>query len=101
MASLSPLSHANLIQKATAKNVCLAGVKSVTLYDPAPVEMADLGCQFFLRESDIGQPRDASTLPRLAELNRYVPVSVLKGQLDKEAINQFQVCLALLSHYLS
>jgi hypothetical protein len=28
-----------------AKNVCLAGVKSVSLYDPAPVEVADLGTQ--------------------------------------------------------
>lgn len=29
----------------TAKNVALAGVKSVTIYDPAPVEIADLGTQ--------------------------------------------------------
>jgi molybdopterin/thiamine biosynthesis adenylyltransferase len=28
-----------------AKNICLAGVKSVSLYDPAPVEVADLGVQ--------------------------------------------------------
>jgi ubiquitin-activating enzyme E1 len=28
-----------------AKNVALAGVKSVTIYDPAPVEIADLGTQ--------------------------------------------------------
>jgi molybdopterin/thiamine biosynthesis adenylyltransferase len=28
-----------------AKNVCLAGVKSVSLYDPAPVEVPDLGTQ--------------------------------------------------------
>lgn len=29
----------------SAKNVALAGVKSVTVYDPAPVEVADLGTQ--------------------------------------------------------
>jgi molybdopterin/thiamine biosynthesis adenylyltransferase len=29
----------------TAKNVILAGVKSVTLYDPAPVHISDLSTQ--------------------------------------------------------
>lgn len=28
-----------------AKNVVLAGVKSVTLYDPEPVQLEDLGTQ--------------------------------------------------------
>ena len=40
-----------------AKNVILSGVKSVTLHDTEKVEVADLGCQFFLRESDIGANR--------------------------------------------
>ena len=31
-----------------AKNVVLGGVKSVSLYDNQPVQMADLGAQFFL-----------------------------------------------------
>ncbi|TXT08346.1 uncharacterized protein COLE_05270 [Cutaneotrichosporon oleaginosum] len=62
-----------------AKNVALAGVKSVTIYDPAPVEIADLGTQFFLREEDVGKPRHEVTAPRLAELNSYVPVKVLEG----------------------
>lgn len=29
----------------SAKNVALAGVKSVTIYDPSPVEISDLGTQ--------------------------------------------------------
>lgn len=61
-----------------AKNVCLAGVKSVTLSDPTLVTIPDLGTQFFLRESDVGQRRDVATRPRLAELNAYTPVSVLE-----------------------
>lgn len=77
----------------SAKNICLAGVKSLTLYDPAPVELADLGTQFFLKESDVGQPRDQSSSQPLAELNRYVPVNVYKGQLDEAAISKFQVCV--------
>ncbi|CAG8656246.1 13936_t:CDS:2, partial [Dentiscutata heterogama] len=58
-----------------AKNVVLAGVKSVTLYDPEPVKISDLSSQFFLHEDDIGKPRAIVTQPRLAELNQYVPVS--------------------------
>jgi hypothetical protein len=36
--------------------------------------------QFFLREEDIGKSRAEATLPRLAELNAYVPVRLLPGQ---------------------
>lgn len=52
-------------------------MKSVTLYDPALVEISDLSAQFFLHNSDIGKPRAQVTAPRLAELNSYTPVSVL------------------------
>ncbi|KAK6350328.1 SPS-sensor component ptr3 [Orbilia brochopaga] len=58
-----------------AKNIALAGVKAMAIYDPAPVEISDLA-QFFLRKEDIGKPRAEATQPRLAELNTYVPVSV-------------------------
>lgn len=73
-----------------AKNVCLAGVKSVTLSDPTLTTVPDLGTQFFLRESDIGQRRDVATRPRLAELNAYTPVSVLE-ELTEDAIRRFTV----------
>ncbi|GAA6033685.1 hypothetical protein JCM8097_004381 [Rhodosporidiobolus ruineniae] len=73
-----------------AKNICLAGVKSVTLSDATPVTVPDLGTQFFLRESDIGQRRDEATRPRLAELNAYVPVSVL-GDFTLDAVKRFTV----------
>lgn len=68
-----------------AKNVCLAGVKSVTLYDPDPVEIADLSAQFFLHAEDVGKPRDEVTAPRLAELNSYTPVTVHKSTSDLAA----------------
>ncbi|KAF4619394.1 hypothetical protein D9613_005526 [Agrocybe pediades] len=63
-----------------AKNIVLAGVKSVTIYDPEPVTVQDLSTQFFLRAEDVGKPRAAATLPRLAELNTYVPVRDLGGK---------------------
>ena len=37
------------------KNIVLAGVGTVTLLDEAAVEEPDLGANFFLRETDIGQ----------------------------------------------
>ena len=57
-----------------AKNVILAGVRGVTLYDPSPVEWRDLGANPYLRESDLGSPRAEASAPRLAELNPYVSV---------------------------
>lgn len=74
-----------------AKNVILAGVKSVTLYDPAPAKIADLSSQFYLRESDVGKPRAQACVKLLADLNQYVPVSVLEGELTLEKLGQFKV----------
>lgn len=76
-----------------AKNVALAGVKTVTIYDPSAVEIADLGTQFFLREEDIGRPRAEVTAPRLAELNSYVPIKILPGagEITPEMIEPYQI----------
>ncbi|OBZ70160.1 Ubiquitin-activating enzyme E1 1 [Grifola frondosa] len=73
----------------------LAGVKSVTIYDPEPVQIQDLSTQFFLREEDVGKPCAEVTTIRLAELNAYVPVRNLGGQSGQEItvdmIKGFQV----------
>lgn len=60
-----------------AKNVILAGVKSVTIYDKGAVEIQDLSAQYFLATEDVGRRRDQCSLGKLAELNEYVPVTVL------------------------
>jgi len=73
-----------------AKNVILAGVKSVTLYDPEITQLSDLSSQFFLTEEDVGKRRDEASCPRLKELNNYVPVSVLNDDL-MTSITNFQV----------
>ncbi|KAI1855832.1 hypothetical protein JX265_012095 [Neoarthrinium moseri] len=72
-----------------AKNIALAGVKSLTLYDPAPVAIADLSAQFFLHPEDVGKPRDAVTAPRVAELNAYTPVTVHKSSSLDGDLSQF------------
>lgn len=76
-----------------AKNVALAGVKSLSIYDPALVQLEDLSSQFFLTTDDIGKPRAQATLAKLAELNQYVPISVVED-LTAETVTQFQVVVA-------
>ncbi|CDH55984.1 poly rna transport protein [Lichtheimia corymbifera JMRC:FSU:9682] len=74
-----------------AKNVILAGVKSVTLYDKTPATISDLSAQFYLRQDEVGQPRAQVSQPRLAELNQYVPVHVLEDDLTEETLKRFKV----------
>ncbi|KAJ6113529.1 Molybdenum cofactor biosynthesis MoeB [Penicillium sp. IBT 18751x] len=76
-----------------AKNIALAGVKSLTLHDPAPVAISDLSSQFFLRPEDVGKPRAEVTAPRVAELNSYVPVTIHEGGslvADLEQLKRYQ-----------
>ncbi|KAI0441762.1 putative ubiquitin-protein ligase [Xylaria telfairii] len=72
-----------------AKNIALAGVKSLTLYDPTPAAIADLSSQFFLHPEDVGKPRDAVTAPRVAELNAYTPVHIHKSSSLTENLAQY------------
>lgn len=77
-----------------AKNIALAGVKALSLYDPAKVTISDLSAQFFLHPDDVGKSRAEVTAPRVAELNSYTPVSVHKGTSlveDLSQLNQYQV----------
>ena len=69
----------------------LGGVKSITLLDDHPTELIDLSSQFYLQPADLGKPRAHATRDRLAELNTYVPVSVIEGALTEERIKHFQV----------
>ena len=68
----------------------MAGVKSVKLFDSTPVEAKDLGAQFYLAESDIGQPTAAACKAKLQELNTAVKVSVLDS-LSNADLLQVQV----------
>lgn len=76
-----------------AKNIALAGVKSLTLYDPTPAVLSDLSAQFFLHPEDVGKPRASVTVPRVAELNPYTPVKELAVPdltRDLSQLNQFK-----------
>ncbi|POS85648.1 ubiquitin-activating enzyme E1 [Erysiphe pulchra] len=79
-----------------AKNIALAGVKSLTLYDPSPASIADLSSQFFLKSDDIGKPRDTVTALRVSELNAYTPVKIHNSSSlvsDLSQFDQYQVVI--------
>lgn len=64
-----------------AKNLILAGPKSVSLYDPSLTEMRDLGSNFYTEEAHVGKvSRADACLGKLQELNPYVKVDVLKDE---------------------
>lgn len=74
-----------------AKNVILAGVKSVTLHDQQNCSLADLSSQFYLSESSVGKNRAEESCNHLAELNQYVPTTAYTGELDDEFLKKFSV----------
>jgi ubiquitin-activating enzyme E1 len=72
--------------------LCLAGPRSVTLFDPAPVTAIDVGANYYLTMAQIGRPRAQSCVERLAELNPYVTVNVLPSPvLTEEIVGRFSV----------
>ena len=79
----------------TAKNVILAGVKSVTLHDNTPASWADLSAQFYLDEADLGKPRAMVSAPKLADLNPYVTVTCLEGPLNKESLGNYSAVVLI------
>ncbi|KAF0690396.1 Aste57867_18231 [Aphanomyces stellatus] len=76
-----------------AKNIVLAGVRSVTLFDDAPSTFMDLSAQFYITEKDVKDQvgRADASLRKLAELNPYVPVTTHTGKLTPEFIAGFRV----------
>ncbi|KAH3678451.1 hypothetical protein WICMUC_001468 [Wickerhamomyces mucosus] len=76
-----------------AKNVALAGVKSLSIYDPNPVELKDLSTQFYLNEIDIGKPRAFASVDKISQLNSYVPISII-DELSESILSKFQVIVA-------
>ncbi|KAK1437031.1 hypothetical protein QVD17_02816 [Tagetes erecta] len=73
-----------------AKNLILAGVKSVTLHDEGLVELWDLSSNFIFSEKDVGKNRALASAQKLQELNNAVLVSTLSTKFTKEQLSNFQ-----------
>lgn len=74
-----------------AKNLILAGVKSVTLHDEGTVELWDMSSNFIFSENDVGKNRALASVQKLQELNNAVVISTLTTKLTKEDLSDFQV----------
>ncbi|KAE8711543.1 Ubiquitin-activating enzyme E1 2 [Hibiscus syriacus] len=73
-----------------AKNLILAGVKSVTLHDEGVVEIWDLSSGFVFSENDVGKNRALASVQKLQDLNNAVVISTLTTNLTKEQLSDFQ-----------
>ncbi|XP_072445234.1 ubiquitin-like modifier-activating enzyme 6 isoform X2 [Chiloscyllium punctatum] len=89
-----------------AKNIILAGIKSLTVHDTKTSETWDLGTNFFLHDNDVSSHRNRAeaTVLQLAELNPYVQVNVSNVPLDENTdldfLQHFQ-CVVLTETRLS
>jgi ubiquitin-activating enzyme E1-like protein 2 len=89
-----------------AKNLALAGVKSITLQDSELCTYEDLGTQFFLRQTDVDAARNRAeaSVNSVAELNPYVEIHTLTTELNAESsleyLTQFD-CVVLTECNLS
>jgi ubiquitin-activating enzyme E1 len=73
----------------TAKNLILAGPKSVDLYDPTLVTRDDLGSNFYCLEEHVGKiSRAEACMVKLKELNPYVTVNIVSSN-DHETLNKY------------
>ena len=76
-----------------AKDLILAGPKAVAIYDKTPVAIADLGTNAFLAKEDVGKPRAACCVGKLAVLNPYVHVSECAEPPTAESLKAFGAVL--------
>jgi len=77
----------------TAKNVILAGPKSVTVMDDTLCTRFDMNTNFYITDADLneGRTRAAASVAKLKELNPYVSVECKTGTLTEEIIQACDV----------
>ena len=76
-----------------AKNAILAGMKTVDLHDDTPAQWSDLSSNFYLTEEDVKkkEPRAEATLSKFRQLNSYVNVKRVSGELSEEVIRNYSM----------
>ena len=81
-----------------AKNIILAGIKSVTIHDTRNCELSDLASNFYLRESSIGKNRALESLAQLVSLNEYVSVTAKTDELTDDFLKNYQ-CVVITDYH--
>ena len=88
--------HLRAVQE-VAKNVCLAGVSSLTIHDTRACTPQDLGGNFYLSQASVGLNRAEQTLPALRDLNPTVSVTMAPSvplAQDLQSLESFNVVVA-------
>ena len=80
------------------KNIVLAGIGSLTIYDPTPLSYPDLGAGYFFRDDDVAKQlkRAEAGRPRIQALNPRVEVIAVTEptELDEKFLGSFDlICL--------
>jgi len=83
-----------------AKNLVLAGVRTVAVHDSDVVSVSDLGANFYLSEADIGSNRAEVCRAKLADLNGAVAVECHSAQLEREFLATFNIVVLCGGHSL-
>jgi ubiquitin-activating enzyme E1 len=91
---MHPAPRTRVTHLPAAKNVILAGVRSVTIHDTADVQTRDLSAQFYLTEADVGRNRAEACKDKLQELNTAVAVHASTAELTDAFLKGFQVRLS-------
>ncbi|MCO5581805.1 hypothetical protein L7F22_035694 [Adiantum nelumboides] len=77
-----------------AKNLLLSGIAGIGLVDEEVVCVADLGCNFCLRESDVGRNRAVSVANSLRELNISADVDVITEPSIEASLSDYNIVAA-------
>ena len=78
-----------------AKNIILAGVKKLTIFDDNKCNINDLSSNFYINEDDIpNKRRDEACIKKLSELNPYVIINKINTSNDfKNEIKNYDVII--------
>ncbi|KAI0269874.1 hypothetical protein BC834DRAFT_863729 [Gloeopeniophorella convolvens] len=73
----------------TIKNIVLAGIGKLVIWDDADVAPEDLGAGFFFRDEDVGKKRVDAAKPRIEGLNPLVAVEAISSAsvLEREKLD--------------
>jgi len=74
-----------------SKNIILAGLKKVTIFDDNKITKRELGSNFYLKEKDIGKRIDETSLKKLKELNNNVECDILRDDKFLDYIDEYDL----------
>mmetsp|Transcript_10787 Transcript_10787/g.19665 ORF Transcript_10787/g.19665 Transcript_10787/m.19665 type:complete len:1186 (+) Transcript_10787:88-3645(+) len=77
----------------TAKNLLLAGPHTVMVHDDELVRIEDLGCNFYLDDSDVGKPRGQASSKELADINPNTYFSVHTGEVTTSVLAEYSTVI--------